>query len=200
MALNVVQPSDACRSLTTGEILEIETRCMSGHIYRQYKQEADGSIKKARECPDCRTAILVKARAAQPLGRKHNKGPGTAAKITAMRGQLEQAKRQAEAAAENYPGPVKPNVERSELVVEIPAPNVERSELVVEIPAPNVSEKRAGTVTLDFSQYPRLIEELGFLAIEDVRTIEEEAIWILQDYANMVRAMTRTIVTQRREP
>jgi DNA-directed RNA polymerase subunit RPC12/RpoP len=186
MALNVVQPSDACRSLTTGEILEIETRCMSGHIYRQYKQEADGSIKKARECPDCRTAILVKARAAQPLGRKYNKGPGTAAKITAMRGQLEQAKRQAEAAAENYPGPVKPNVERSELVVEIPAPTV--------------SEKRAGTVTLDFSQYPRLIEELGFLAIEDVRTIEEEAIWILQDYANMVRAMTRTIVTQRREP
>jgi hypothetical protein len=60
--------------------------------------------------------------------------------------------------------------------------------------APAIQHSAEGIISLDLRPYPALLEELKILAIEDVRTVEQEAIWILMDYAKTVRDISREVL------
>jgi hypothetical protein len=181
------------KTLSEEEILATLATCKCGEIYEQFMRCADGKIRKRGVCPDCQRGILDKARA--------QRGPGaprmTAAKRAkiaveqekleaenmTLKERLEKAKAEALAAAERGVEAVVP-----EAVVAAPA------HVKPEAVMPVVRHKLDGVIELDLRPYPTLLEEIKILAIEDVRSIEEEAIWILQDYAKTVRAISKDVL------
>jgi hypothetical protein len=188
------------RSLNEAEILATLATCKCGEIYEQYMRCADGKIRKRGVCPDCQRKILDDARS--------KRGPGaprmTAAKrkrIAAeserleaenlsLRERLEKAKAKAEAAAERgtepFDAPRDGEPER-------PAP------VRFEPTAAAREQSAEGVVTLDLRPYPTLLEEIKLLAIEDVRSVEQEAIWILMDYARTVRTISKEVLDRAKE-
>ena len=197
MALNLIK-SD-CKTLNTEEILATLATCKCGEIYEQFMRCADGKIRKRGVCPDCQRGILDKARA--------QRGPGaprmTAAKRAkiaverekleaenmTLKERLEKAKAEAEAEAERGVEAVVPEA------VAAAAAHVKPEAVIM----PVVRHKLDGVIELDLRPYPSLLEEIKMLAIEDVRSIEEEAIWILQDYAKTVRSISKYILEKAKQ-
>lgn len=222
MAVSLVKGMGAaseCKTLSRDEILATLATCKCGEIYEQYMLCKDDTIRKRGVCPDCQRKILDNARS--------KRGPGaprmTAAKRKkiaverdkleaenlSLRERLDKAKAEAEAAAER--GPERPPeyfpparaAKPAEVIAQepvVPAPVIEppaslRSEPV----APATRQSVEGVVTLDLRPYQSLVEELKLLAIEDVRSIEQEAIWILMDYVETVRAISRDVLDRAKE-
>ena len=213
MALNLVK-SD-CKTLNTQEILATLATCKCGEIYEQYRLCTDGKIRKRGVCPDCQREILNKARkqrlpgAPRLTAAKRAKIAVEREKLEAenmtLKERLEKAKAEAEAAAEQggrvaeYSPPAK-TVKAAEPAA--PAPVIEEPSAPIRLErpvAPAAQRNVEGVITLDLRPYPSLIEEIKLLALEDVRTIEQEAIWILMDYAKFVRSVARETLDRAKE-
>ena len=206
MALNLVK-SD-CKTLNTQEILTTLATCKCGEIYEQYRLCTDGKIRKRGVCPDCQREILNKARKQRLPGAPRltaAKRREIEAENLSLRERLEKAKASAEAAAEQggrvaeYSPPAK-TVKAAEPAA--PAPVIEEPSAPIRLErpvAPAAQRNVEGVITLDLRPYPSLIEEIKLLALEDVRTIEQEAIWILMDYAKFVRSVARETLDRAKE-
>ena len=226
-AISLVQGIGAAseaRSLNEAEILATLATCKCGEIYEQYMRCADGKIRKRGVCPDCQRKILDDARSKRGPGAprmtaaKRKRIAAESERLEAenlsLRERMEQAKVKAEAAAERgVEGPpeyfpsaraVKPADAAAQEPIAparaIEPPTIEPPISVRSEPkAPAIQQSAEGVITLDLRSYPSLLEEIKLLAIEDVRTVEQEAIWILMDYARTVRDISKEVLDRARE-
>ena len=219
MAVSLVKSGGECKTLSREEILATLATCQCGEIYEQYMLCKDGQIRKRGVCPDCQRKILDNART--------KRGPGAprmtaakrariaaereklAAENLSLRERLDKAKAEAEEAAERgverppeYFPPARAAKPVEVIAQEpvVPAPVLEPPPSAQPKPAaPAIRQSVEGVVTLDLRPYQTLVEELKLLALEDVRSIEQEAIWILMDYVKTVWAISRDVLDRAKE-
>ena len=205
MAISLVKNAGVagdCKTLSREAILATQATCKCGEKYEQYRLCSDGKIRKRGVCPDCQREILNKARKQRLPGAPRltaAKRREMEAENVTLRERLEKAKAEAEAAAEwglkrvpEYFPPARTQKSVEEITA---APVINVPVLVT----PVAHQSTEGIISLDLRPYPILIEELKLLALEDVRTIEQEAIWILMDYAKFVRSVARETLDRAKE-